>query len=499
MKTIIPKPIVVRAVESPPFNLSEAVRICGEGEAAKQAEHFATALHGLTGINTSSKGAETDKVPEVSFVLLPRDEGMNLGAYRLTTREHRIAVESDSTAGLFYGSQTLLQLLRRGDGDRWFVPASDIEDSPRFQWRGLMIDVAGHFQSKETIISIIDQMAYYKMNVLHLHLTDNGGWRVEITQYPKLTLLGARGNYDNPNAGPPLFYTAADIEEIVEYAGRNFIRVVPEIDFPGHSAAAARAYPEYFDGNQTINPAAPGVFEFITAVVGEVAQIFPDSCLHLGGDEVVQDRWSEYPEFPAWMRKEGLNDTKEVQAYCYRRMADIVAKAGRRPMFWDEAAQAGVDNKVVVQWWRKGHPEVRDQALAAGHEVVLSPADQVYLDYPAGPGEPGAPWEGNDNGPTSLAKILAWEPIPKTMPPHSAARVLGVEAALWTSFMRTEGFLQFMLYPRLAAVAEVAWTASGQTNLASFERRLVPHLARFRSMGINARTKREDAWRYMRH
>jgi len=499
METIIPQPVLVRVVESAPFTLSEMVRIRGEGGAAKQADQFATALHELTGVNTDSTGAGTGQVPEVSFALLPRDGRVSLGAYRLTAREHRIAVEADSAEGLFYASQTVLQLLRLGVGDRWFVPAGDIEDSPRFRWRGLLVDVAAHFQSKETIKGIIDQVAYFKLNVLHLHLTDNGGWRVEIPHYPKLTLVGARGNEENPNAGPPLFYTAADIREIVEYAGRKFIRVVPEVDFPGHSAAAARAYPEYFDGDRTINPAAPGVFEFITAVVGEVARLFPDSCLHIGGDEIVNDRWSEYPEISAWMRKEGLSNKKEVQAYCYRRVADIIAKAGRRPVFWDEAAEAGLGKEVVVQWWRKYHPEVRDRALAEGHEVVLSPSDQVYLDYQAGHGEPGAPWEGNDNGPTSLAKILAWEPIPETMPPDSAARVLGVEAALWTGFIRTEGFLQFMLYPRLAAVAEVAWTPSGQTNPANFERRLVPHLARFRSMEINARTKPEDAWRYMRH
>jgi hexosaminidase len=273
---------------------------------------------------------------------------------------------------------------------------------------------------------------------------------------------------------------------------------VPEIEMPGHAGAAARAYPEFFDAAGTFNPAAPGVYEFIAAIAAEVAKQFPGPNIHFGGDEVSTEGWSKLPQVPRFMEAEGLKSNAELQRYFYGRVANIIRSAGRRAMAWDETAEVGVDSNVMIQWWRKARPDVRDAALAKGAEMVLSPVDQIYLDYAAGPGEPGSPWEGNDNGPTSVEKILRWQPLAGVRAEH-VDKIAGVEAALWTQFIRTEGFFQFMLYPRLVAVAEVAWSPRRNRDATEFYRQLSPHLERLRAQGLNPRTDSSDAFRYLTH
>ncbi|HTX53581.1 MAG TPA: beta-N-acetylhexosaminidase [Candidatus Baltobacteraceae bacterium] len=496
---IVPRPASANSTGGPGFALSSKVTLWGQGDSLQEAERFAATLGALTGENLTVDRER--KTAQIRLVEIRSTSHSVPGSYHLSVGPDLVVAEADNPSGLFYASQTLLQLARRQPDGNWWIPSGEVEDQPRFRWRGLLVDVSNHFQPKEAILRIIDQMAYYKMNMLQLHLTDNGGWRIEIPQFPKLTSIGARGDRDSPGVGKLQFYTADDVREIVAYAGSRFITVVPGIEMPGHSAAAARAYPEYYDGDRTLNPAASGVFDFIATIVDDVAGLFPGPYLHFSGDEVQGhgEHWTKMPDVVAFMKAKGLADEDALESYVYRRIAAIVVHAGRCPMAWDEASEAGIPRPLLVQWWRKKHPDVRDRALAAGYEVVLSPSDQIYLDYAAGPGEPGAPWDGNDNGPTSVGKILRWEPVPDGLPVDQSTRIVGIEAALWTEFIRTEDYLQFMLYPRLAAVAEVAWGPPGPRDIKEFDRRMVSHMDRFKRLGINARTNFRDAWRYITH
>ena len=481
---MIPRPLKISEGRGG-FVLGADTLVSGQGQAAAESAQLAAAL----GLRTDSGGSGGGAGKRISLEL---GAGAGAGAmskeaYTLSVTPDQIRIRAVDAAGLFYGAQSLRQLVQLAGKDP--LPAVEIVDAPRFGWRGLLVDVANHFFTKAVLMQIMDQMAYYKLNTLHLHLTDNSGWRVAIPAYPKLT----------ENQGGE-FYTAEDIRELVAYGAQRHITIVPTVEMPGHSGAAARAYPEFFDGGDSVNPANPDTYRFIEAVFAELARLFPSPVLHFGGDELaLGSRWDARPDIQALRQKLGVSDMRGVESYFDRRVAGIIQGLGRRPMAWDEAQSAGVGQNVLIQWWRKDHPEARDRALQAGHDVVLSPVDQVYFDYPQGHGEPGAPWEGNDNGPTSLAKILAWDPLPAGVPAAALAHVRGVEACLWSEYMRTDSFMQFMLYPRMLALAEVAWSPAAKRDAQEFETRLQPHFLRFDAAGINVRHSADDASKYMTH
>jgi hexosaminidase len=338
-------------------------------------------------------------------------------------------------------------------------------------------------------------MAAYKLNVLQLHLTDDPGWRLEIPGYPKLTNVGSL----DPDSGTRQYFSTDEIHDIVAYAAERHIMVVPEIEMPGHAGSEARAYPEFFDGQGRFNPGKPETYDFIRNVLTEVGKLFPAPYLHFGGDEVGDDAWQDLPDVARLKAERGLKTTGDVQRYFGRRVADIIQGLGKRPMAWDEQAEAGADKNVVIFWWRKGRPDVLDAAAKAGYDMVMAPVDRVYFDYHQAPGEPGAPWEGNDGGPISIARILNWEPVPESFTPEEASHVLGVEAAVWTEFIKTERYFQFMTYPRLLALAEVAWRAKGPRDETEFEQRLAPHLDALRAKGIDARRDESDGYEFIMH
>ena len=425
--------------------------------------------------------------------IVGRADLSNQEAYHLQVGAKGVLIEAPAADGLFNGVETLRQLVTTKSNGSRSIPAVDIRDAPRFHWRGLLIDVSRHFFGKPTILKILDEMAAYKLNVLQLHLTDDPGWRLEIPGYPKLTDIGAL----DPGSGTRHYFTAADIREIVAYAAERHIIVVPEIEMPGHSGSEARAYPEFFDGQGRFNPGKAQTYDFIHGVLSQVSRLFPGPYLHFGGDEVGDDAWKDLPDVAGLKARLHLTSTKEVEAYFGHRVAQTIRELGKRPMAWDEQAEAGADRNVVIFWWRKGRPAVLKAAAKSGYDLVLSPVDQVYFDYPQGPGEPGAPWEGNDNGPTSISKILAWEPIPADFTPEETAHVLGVEAAVWTEFIRSERYLEFMTFPRLLAFAEVAWRRRGPRDEKEFDGRLQPHIAALRARGINARREQGDAFEFM--
>ena len=477
--SLIPMPSSV-AWNDGAFRITAKTSVDGQGAAQATAAQLADALGLKSG---GGKGAR------IRLSIVPSIVGSE--AYRLRVTPREVRIEASDPAGLFYGAQTLRQLVSKSPGGS-LVPAVDIQDSPRFRWRGLLIDEGRHFFGKTTLLKIIDEMAVYKLNSLKLHLTDYEGWRLEIPGYPKLTEVGSLVD------GKPQYFTTADMQEIVRYAAERHIMVVPEIEMPGHAGAAARSYPEYFDAaGGAFNPANAKTYDFIRDVLTEVARLFPAPYLHFGGDEVADETWKGMADVDRLKAEQGLKSTDDVEAYFGRNVVGIIESLGKRPMAWDEQVDAQAPKSVVIQWWRRDRPDVLTAAARNGYDLVISPADQMYFDYHQGEGEPGAPWEGNKGGPQSIAKILAWEPVPDGFTQEEAAHVLGIEACVWTEFIATERYLEFMTFPRLLALAEVAWRSRGPRDDKEFEARLQPHLDALRAKGINARRGEGDAYEFI--
>ena len=474
---LIPMPSAVGFHEGAvPIGASTIVQ--GSGKAAATAAYLARALN----LRRGARGAS-----RIRLSLVPASSIANPEGYRLHAAGKEVLIEASDARGLFYGAQTLRQLMTNGS-----VPNVDINDAPRFRWRGLLIDEGRHFFGKPPLFKIIDEMAAYKLNVLKLHLTDYEGWRLEIPAYPKLTEVGALVD------GKPQFFTAADIRDIVRYAAERHIMVVPEIEMPGHAGAAAKSYPEYFDKDGgAFNPANPKTYDFVRTVLTEVTRLFPAPYTDFAGDEVGDETWKGMADVDRLKAEQGLKNTKDVQAYFGRKVVSIIESLGKRPMAWDEQVEAQAPKSVVIQWWRRDRPDVLETAATKGYDLVISPADQLYFDYHQGEGEPGAPWEGNKGGPQSVTKILAWEPVPEGFTPEQAAHVLGIEACVWTEFIATERYLQFMTFPRLLALAEVAWRPKGPRDEAEFSKRLEPHIEALRAKGINARRGEWDAYEFI--
>jgi hexosaminidase len=450
----------------------------GRGKAAATAAYLARAL----GLKPTGRGSSKIRLSFVSATKIANPE-----AYRLRAAGNEILIEASDPRGLLYGAQTLRQLFANGS-----VPSVDISDTPRFRWRGLLIDEGRHFFGKPVLLKIIEEMAAYKLNVLKLHLTDYEGWRLEIPAYPRLTEVGSLVD------GKPQYLTTADVREIVQYAADRHIIVVPEIEMPGHAGAAARSYPEFFNKDASaFNPANPKTYDFIRGILTEVARQFPGPYIDFAGDEVGDEMWNGMADVDRLKAEQGLKTNQDVQGYFARKVVGIIESLGKRPMAWDEQVDAHAPKSVIIQWWRRDRPDVLMTAANEGHELVISPADQLYFDYHQGEGEPGAPWEGNKGGPQSIEKMLAWEPVPDGFTPDQEAHVLGIEACVWTEFISTERYLEFMTFPRLLVLAEIAWRPKGPRDDKEFNDRLAPHIEALRAKGINARRGEGDAYEFI--
>lgn len=454
-------------------------------EANGAATSIETYLVQTMGLRRDGKG--TSRV-RLSLVPANRMEGPE--SYHLKVSGKEILIEASDPRGLFYGIQTLRQLVT-GPKERRVVPDVEIKDRPRFHWRGLLIDLGRHFFGKATLFEIIDEMAAYKLNTLHLHLTDDPGWRIEIPGYPKLTKDEVKPD------GTKEYFTAEDIREIVAYAAERHISVVPEIEMPSHSGSAGSAYPELYNGGGALDPASPQTYAFVRAVFSQVARLFPDPYIHFGGDEVGDDVWKDAKDVQQLKADRRLTSTKEVEAYFVRNISQIIESLGKRPMAWDEQAEAGASKDITIEWWRTARPDVLKQAAERGSDLVMSPVDRLYFDYHQGPGEPGAPWEGNEGGPTSIEKMLSWDPVPDSFTPDEKSRVLGIEGSVWTEFIETKRYLEFMTFPRLLALAEIAWRPKGPRDDHEFEERLGPHIEALRAKGIDARRDEGDAYEFI--
>jgi len=434
----------------------------------------------------------------ICLCLNPALGSLGLEGYRLAVLPEAITVEAPETAGVFYGLQSLRQLLpvevethQPVAGVNWHLTCRIITDRPSFSWRGFMLDEGRHFQGKETILLTLDLMALQKLNVFHWHLTEDEGWRIEIRKYPKLTGIGSQragtsygftGRTHNgvPHGG---FYTQADIREIVAYAAERHITIVPEVEMPGHALAALAAYPELSCTGGPFDVAThfgifpdifcagkEATFTFLKDVLDEVVELFPSTYVHIGGDEAPKKRWKACPDCQRRIREERLKDEQALQTYFTNRIAAYLDSKGRRAMGWNEILQAGLAKSAVVQFWVRGRAELLHAVRNDQRAVVMSTFLDTYLDH------------GYSLMP--LSRAYRYEPVPKELDEKEAATILGPEFPLWTEWVPNRSRLDYQVYPRLTAMAETAWTPKDRKDLGDFRRRLGGFLERLDRLGV---------------
>lgn len=413
-------------------------------------------------------------------------------SYQLQSTKKEITIKANSAAGIFNGLQTLRQLLlftEPENGTRK-IPAVLIKDQPRFGWRGLMLDESRHFFGVEKVKELLDIMALHKLNVFHWHLTDVPGWRIEIKKYPRLTEVGAIGNHSNATA-PAAFYTQEQIKEIVKYAADRNIEIVPEIDMPGHATAANRAYPGFSGGGSekypefTFNPGKEETYNYLTDILREVAALFPSRYIHLGGDEVHfgNESWNTNPDVQRLMKQYQLNDLKEVESYFVHRMADSIQMLGKTVIGWDEIVDHGLSpENSLVMWWRHNLPEKLGAALNQNFSTILCPRIPLYFDFVQHEAHNiGRRWAGEYS-----SLDLVYQFPPDTLPGFSSnyQQIKGIQANVWTEQISNNRRLDFMIHPRLSALAEAAWTNPEKKDFTGFKERLQPILNYTSRQGI---------------
>jgi hexosaminidase len=502
---LIPQPALV---EPKPgiFRLRDGAALIvdsNNAEAAGIARRFADLLATTRGIHLDVRPFGSVPARDaIVFSLDARAANVPSGeGYDLAIDAQRILLLAREPRGLFHGSDTLWQLLTADTAQvsRLDIAQVHIADTPRYAWRGAMLDSARHFQSPAFIKRFIDELARLKLNTLHWHLTDDQGWRIEIKRYPKLTSTGAwrrpAGAAGTDAHGEPVryggYYTQDEIRDIVRYAAARYVTIVPEIDMPGHMQAAIAAYPEL--GSIGDAPAVSpdwgvhtylvntddATLAFLDDVLDEVADLFPGPYIHIGGDEAVKDQWKASPRVQARMRALGITDENALQAWFVARIEKHLAARGKRIVGWDEILDGGVPPDAIVMSWRGAKGGI--EAAHAGHDVVMAPDPDLYLDHlqSDAPDEPpGRP------ALRMLADVYAFEPVPSDMTPDVARHVLGAEAALWTEHMRTEERVEHAAFPRLDALAEALWSPKAARDWSGFVARLVPELDRQRALGV---------------
>lgn len=509
--SLIPQPVEIQQFTGN-FTLTKATTIgYNKAEAKTVADMLARHLNAPTGFGLTAKEGKAAAI-YLSLNATPNDR-IGKEGYTLEATAKSVTITANQPAGLFYGMQTLLQLFPKEIESltavkaNWAVPAVRITDYPRFGWRGIMLDVSRHFFPKEDVKKYIDEMARYKYNTFHWHLTDDNGWRIEIKALPKLTVVGAWrveraghfGDREDPKPGEKAtyggFYTHEDIREIVKYAAERNVTIVPEIDVPGHSMAALAAYPElsctdakvyvnpgtqFADwwGNgtfsmkveNTLNPSEEKVYEFLEKVFAEVAMLFPNPYIHVGGDECYKGFWKNDPGCQALMKQLGIRHVEDLQGYFMGRVEKILAAKGKKLLGWDEILEGGISPGATVMSWRgiKGGIE----AAHLGHDVVMTPTTFAYIDYCQG-------------DPTVDPRIYArlrcqtsysFEPVPDGV---DAKHILGGQANLWTEQIPNLRYAYYMTYPRAWALSEVYWSQKKDKNWDNFSKRMESHFQRY--------------------
>lgn len=438
------------------------------------------------------------------------DHTLGEEGYALTV-DVAVEITAPTARGLFYGTQTLRQLLppeiynANTMTQDWILPKVSIRDQPRFGWRGLMLDVSRHFMSKEEVMKFIDTMASLKYNTFHWHLTDDQGWRIEIKKYPRLTEVGAwreetlighllvkPNMYDGTRHGG--YYTQDEIREVVAYAAARHITIVPEIDMPGHMQSAIAAYPElgcttnqlavktgWGISKNILNPEDSTV-QFCKDVLTEVMELFPSEFIHIGGDEANKEQWEASERIQQLREERGLSDMHEMQSWFIKQMDDFLVKNGRRLIGWDEISEGGLAENAAVMWWRgTGALNIIQQATEEGHDLVVASREYLYFDYYQGP---------RDTEPLAtgaivpLEKVYGFDPIIKELSEQAASHVLGAQGQIWTEYIPTMKQAEYMAFPRACALAELVWLPNEQKDFADFENRLKTQFKRFDNQGV---------------
>jgi hexosaminidase len=517
---LIPWPQMVRPLNGS-FTLTPQTRIYADTSSCKTADFFAQRLRLSTGYPLKVHGEHTGSPPDNSIVFTTQNADTNLSAegYNLLVATNSIVIRAPTQAGLFYGGQTLLQLLPPEIFSTnvvtvgWQVPSVYILDWPRFPWRGLMLDVSRHFYNKAEVESLLDTMALYKFNRFHWHLDDDQGWRLQIPQYPRLTkvaawrdqsavkppdgLVHAHPAWSNPTADKFAtdgryggFYTQRDIRDVVAYAAARHIMVIPEIEMPGHSEAALRAYPQFGSVQGTnglqlnwgvYDPSNPGTFEFLDNVLAQVFKLFPGPYVHIGGDEVNTNYWHDNPGCQALMQREGLANEHALQSWFTRRIEQYVTAHGKTLIGWSEILRGGLATNAVVMDWTGGGRE----SAEAGHDVIMTPEAYCYFDHYQSTTQTNEPQARNPA--LRLRKVYSLEPIPDDLPLPFQSHILGTQGNLWTEYVPSLAHAQYMIFPRACALAEVAWSAKDARNWDDFQRRLAVDAQRLDALGVNYR------------
>lgn len=495
---VIPRPLyATRVAAGKNFTLTPRTKITLAGTLNKElAVYFWGRLAAFLGENWAgghldqmSNGRSSSATSRIILTVTNADATtknalLNKNGYQLDMQPGVINIRAATDQGLFLGLNSLLQLalqpdnLPAGDKDQSTVTIDcwKIQDQPALAWRGFMLDESRHFFGMEKVKELLDWMAFYKLNRFHWHLTDSPGWRMSINAYPKLTTVGGIGNKTDPDA-PARFYTQAEIREIIAYARRRFIQVIPEVDMPGHATSANRAYPEMSGGgtgkyaNFTFNPGKKEVYGFLTKILEETATLFPVHVIHLGGDEVSfgSASWKTDPAVQGLMKRAHLKDIKAVEYYFLRKMADSALKYNRRILAWDEAVDAKLPiNKTTITWWRHDKTKQLGKALSAGYSVIFCPRLPFYFDFVQDSSHAvGRRWGKQF---VDLKRVFDFWPadvVPKGTN-YKPGQIWGVQANLWSEKVETTDRLEFLVFPRMAALAVAGWTPPERRSFPDF-------------------------------
>jgi len=509
---VVPQPSEIKETGGTLELKATVVIVYADAAAKNPAEMLAVSLRPATGFTIPVKPGTQ------GTIVFRTTEDAKLGSegYALRITDH-VSITSPTEQGLFYGAQTLRQLLPveifspKKLSAKWTVPGVEIRDVPRFGWRGMHLDVGRHFFEVNDIKKFIDLLSIHKLNTFHWHLTEDQGWRVEIKKYPKLTTVGAyrastppygnRGGSDGKRYGG--FYTQEEIRDIVAYAAERYITIVPEIDMPGHMSAAVASYPEI--GNTDVPGFNPEVvthwgvyphilapseeaFEFVEGVLTEICELFPSKYIHIGGDEAPKGQWEKSALAQEVIKREGLHNEHELQSYFIQRVEKILEKQGRLLVGWDEIREGGLSPQATVMSWRGVNGGIA--SAKEGHDVVMAPNGHTYFDHYQNHAKAelakGTEFECI-GGYLPIQKVYSFDPVlPGTLNAAEQKHVLGVQAQLWTEYMKTWGKVEYLAFPRMAALAEVAWTTPENKNFADFVERLGAMRGRYRVLGLNA-------------